>query len=58
MVVVEAEEAEMVEEELMELVTDPIDKETNRWKSLTLMARQRVFLSSRRLVTVWKWFGH
>ena len=58
MVVVEAEEAEMVEEELMELVTDPIDKETNRWKSLTLMARQRVFLSSRRLVTAWKWFGH
>ena len=56
--VVKAEEAEMVEEELMELVTDPIDKETNRWKSLTLMARQRVFLSSRRLVTVWKWFGH
>ena len=48
----------MVEEELMELVTDPIDKETNRWKSLTLMARQRVFLSSRRLVTAWKWFGH
>ena len=55
MVVVDAEEAE---EELVELVTDPIDKETNRWKSLTLMARQRVFLSSRRLVTAWKWFGH
>ena len=31
---------------------------TNWWKSLTLMARQRVFLSSRRLVTAWKWFGH
>ena len=57
-VVVDAEEAEVVEEELVELVTDPIDKETNRWKSLTLMARQRVFLSSWRLVTAWKWFGH
>ena len=30
MVVVEAEEAEMVEEELVELVTDPIDEDNNR----------------------------
>ena len=30
MVVVEAEEAEMVEEELVELVTDPIDKDNQQ----------------------------
>ena len=34
----------------------PNRRTTNRWKSL--MAMQRVFLSSRRLVTAWKWFGH
>ena len=42
-VVVDAEEAEVVEEELVELVTDPIDEDNNRWKSL--MAMQRVFLT-------------
>ena len=30
MVVVDAEEAEVVEEELVELVTDPIDEDNNR----------------------------